>query len=320
MEIGNIHLKNKVVLAPLAGVTDSSFRQLAKEMGCALMFTEMISAKGAVFAPKQTLKIAKFSNVERPIGIQLFGSDPALFADAASLCMDLQPDLIDINMGCPVRKVAGKGEGCALMQNSQKAFDITQALCRAVSIPVTVKMRKGWDDETVNAVEVALAVQEAGAAAVTVHGRTREQGYSGLADWQVIAQVKRALRIPVIGNGDIRHPQDARAMLDETGCDAIMIGRGAMGNLWLIQRTVHLLQSGELVPEPELAERVVLARRHLAMAVQQKGEYIGVREMRKHVAWYLKGIQGAAAVRNHVMQATTEAEMVSILEEVAEMK
>jgi tRNA-dihydrouridine synthase B len=320
LKIGSLQLKNPVVLAPMAGVTDSPFRLLAKEMGCALVYTEMVSAKGAVCAPGQTLKIAAFTERERPVGIQLFGSDPDAFAAAGRACMEMQPDLLDINMGCPVKKVAGKGEGCALMRDPEKAFLITRALCRAVPVPVTVKMRKGWDSSEDNGVEVALAVQEAGAAAVTVHGRTREQGYSGRADWTAIARVKEALRIPVIGNGDIRHPRDAEKMLTETGCDAVMIGRGAMGNPWLIRGTVHYLASGELLPEPTLPERLALARRHLAMVVEHKGEYIGVREMRKHIAWYLKGTYGAAAVRAQVMRATREDEMIQILQQLADMQ
>jgi tRNA-dihydrouridine synthase B len=320
MNIGSLSLKNKVFLAPMAGVTDSPFRRLVKEMGCSLVYTEMVSAKGALCAPAQTLKIARFEECERPVGLQLFGSEPDVFAAAADFCMELKPDLIDINMGCPVRKVAGKGEGCALMRDTGKAYAITHALCQAVPVPVTVKMRKGWDGELENAVEVALAVQEAGAAAVTIHGRTREQGYSGRADWQAIGRVKAALHIPVIGNGDIRHPRDAQAMLDETGCDAVMIGRGAMGNPWLIQRTVHLLETGELIPEPGLDERLSLARRHLAMAVQNKGEYIGVREMRKHISWYFKGLYGASALRNRIMQATREEEMVHIFDDLAGMQ
>lgn len=317
MKIGNVSLANKVVLAPMAGVTDSPFRQLAKEMGCALVFTEMVSAKGVVCAPEPSLKIARFTEMERPVGIQLFGSDPVNFARAAVACMELKPDLLDINMGCPVKKVAGKGEGCALMLEPDKAYAITKALCDAVSVPVTVKMRKGWDDDRVNAVEVAQAVQEAGAAAVTVHGRTREQGYSGTADWSAIARVKDALRIPVVGNGDIRQPGDAVRMMQETGCDAVMIGRGAMGNPWLIKRAIQLMENGELLPEPTLQERLALACRHLEMVVEHKGEYIGVREMRKHIAWYLKGTHNAAAVRNQVMRAEKKIDMVTILTELA---
>jgi tRNA-dihydrouridine synthase B len=317
MKIGKVTLKNKVVLAPMAGVTDSPFRLLAKEMGCGLVFTEMVSAKGVVCALAQTRKLAEFSEAERPIGIQLFGSDPAVFAEAVPFCLELHPDIIDINMGCPVRKVAGKGEGCALMLDPEKAYAVTRAVHSASSVPVTVKMRKGWDDHQVNVVEVAQAVQEAGAAAVTVHGRTREQGYSGKADWSAIARVKEALSIPVIGSGDIWQPEDARRMLAETGCDAIMVGRGVLGNLWLIRRIVCYLETGEILLEPQIPEKAAFARRHLGMVVQQKGEFIGVREMRKHVAWYLKGMSGAAMVRNRVMQAKTEAEMATLLDELS---
>ncbi|MDW7651860.1 MAG: tRNA dihydrouridine synthase DusB [Bacillota bacterium] len=313
MKIGGLALKNKVILAPLAGVTDRPFRLLAVEMGCALVFTEMVSAKGIVCAPQQTLHIAAFGEDERPIGIQLFGSDPEVMAEGAHIAAGLKPDLLDINMGCPVKKVVGKGEGCALMRDPDKAFRIVRAVCDAVPMPVTVKMRKGWDDTSVNAVEVARAVSEAGASAVTVHGRTREQGYSGRADWSAIARVKEALHIPVIGNGDIWRPEDARKMLDETACDAVMLARGVLGNLWLIKRTVHYLETGQYLPEPTPAEKAALARRHLSMMVEAKGEHIGVREMRKHVAWYLKGIHGAAAIRNQVMRAESEEEMAAIL-------
>jgi tRNA-dihydrouridine synthase B len=314
MHIGNVVLKNQVVLAPMAGVTDSSFRLLAVEMGAALVFSEMVSAKGAACSPAQTLRIAQFTEDERPLGIQLFGSDPETMARGAELTAGLKPDLIDLNMGCPVRKVISKGEGCALMRDPEKAYSITRAVCCAVNIPVTVKMRKGWNDTEVNALEVALAVQEAGAAAVTVHGRTREQGYSGSADWTIIKQVKDRLTIPVIGNGDVRLPGDAARMIAETGCDAVMIGRGILGNLWLIRRTVHFLKTGELLPEPDITQRVALALKHLDMTVADKGEHIGVREMRKHVAWYLKGLRGAAQTRNRVMRADNVAGMKEILQ------
>ncbi|MBS4020934.1 MAG: tRNA dihydrouridine synthase DusB [Dethiobacter sp.] len=313
MKIGSIFLKNRVILAPMAGVTDSSFRQLAKEMGAALVYSEMISAKGAICAPEHALKLACFGDKERPFGIQLFGSDPQTMARGAEMVAVFAPDLIDINMGCPVKKVVSKGEGCALMRDPEQAFRIARAVCDAVSIPITVKMRKGWDESAVNALEVALAVQEAGAAAVTVHGRTRAQGYSGSADWEIIKRVKDNLTIPVIGNGDIRQPNDAARMIDETGCDAIMLARGVLGNLWLIRETVHFLQTKELLPEADIYGRVALALRHLEMTVADKGEYTGIREMRKHVAWYLRGIRGAARIRDKVMQAKTSMEMEHVL-------
>jgi tRNA-dihydrouridine synthase B len=313
MQIGDVRLINPVVLAPMAGVSDRPFRLLAKEMGCALVFTEMVSAKGLLCAPAQSLPIAMFTEKERPAGIQLFGGDPDVLARGAQVAARLNPDLLDINMGCPVRKVAGRGEGCALMRDPEKAYRIVGAVTGAVQLPVTVKMRKGWNEATVNAPEIALAAQEAGAAAVTVHGRTAEQGYRGYADWEIIARVKEALAIPVIGSGDIYRPQDAARMLAETGCDAVMIGRGALGNLWLIKRTVHYLATGELLPEPAAGERIKMALRHLSMLVEDRGERAGVRVMRKHAAWYTKGMRGAAQVRSLIMEAETGPEMEKIL-------
>jgi len=312
MKIGTVNLENPVVLAPMAGVSDRHFRLLAKEMGCALVFTEMVSAKGLLCGPR-SLPIAMLTEEERPVGIQLFGGDPDVLAAGALIAAGLGPDLLDINMGCPVRKVAGRGEGCALMCDAEKAYRIVSAVTRAVRLPVTVKMRKGWDEVTVNAPEIALAVQEAGAAAVTVHGRTGVQGYSGVADWGAIAKVKEALAIPVIGSGDIFQPQDAARMLAETCCDAVMIGRGALGNPWLIRRTVHFLATGELLPEPTAEERVKMALRHLSMLAEDRGEQAGVRVMRKHAAWYLKGMRGAARVRGLIMAAETRPEMEKVL-------
>ncbi|NLZ92491.1 MAG: tRNA dihydrouridine synthase DusB [Firmicutes bacterium] len=311
MKIGKVALKNKVILAPMAGVTDSIFRQLALEMGCALVYTEMISAKGIVCTSQQTLRMLDFK--EKPIAVQLFGSDPAIFAEAAVICARYKPDLIDVNMGCPVKKVVTKGEGCALMRKPQHAFAIVQSLKKAVDIPITVKMRTGWDENSINLLEVATAVQEAGAAAIAVHGRTRAQGYSGSADWSLIKKVKDAINIPVIGNGDIWCPEDAQRMLKETGCDAVMLGRGVLGNPWLISRTVHYLATGELLPPPKPSEKISMALHHLELSVQAKGEHIAVREMRKHIAWYLKGLRGAASIRNQVMKATTKEEVIKIL-------
>ena len=315
MRIGNIALKNQVILAPMAGITDSPFRRLAVEMGCALVYTEMISAKGTLYNPSQTLKIACFKETERPVGIQLFGSDPVIMAEGAALAAKLEPDLIDINMGCPVRKVISRGEGCALMLDPEKAYVITRSVCEAVDLPVTVKMRKGWSNDRINVVEVARAMQEAGAAAVTIHGRTGEQGYSGTADWSIIAAVKEKVDIPVIGSGDIRQPEDAALMLSETGCDAVMLGRGVLGNLWLIKRTVHFLDTGEILPEPDKNERLDFALKHLALVIKEKGEDIGVREMRKQISWYLKGMPNAAKIRNKVMHAVSRAEVDAILKD-----
>lgn len=313
MQIGNVKLVNPVVLAPMAGVSDRPFRLLAKEMGCALVFTEMVSAKGLLCAPAKSLPIAMFTEKERPVGIQLFGGDPDVLAAGALIAEGLNPDLLDINMGCPVRKVAGRGEGCALMRDPEKVYRIVSAVTRVVKLPVTVKIRKGWNEAAVNASEIALAAQEAGAASVTVHGRTAEQGYRGYADWEIIARVKEALAIPVIGSGDICHPWDAARMLAETGCDAAMIGRGALGNLWLIRRTVHYLATGEMLPEPTDSEKIRMALLHLSMLTKARGEQAGVRVMRKHAAWYLKGMWGAAQVRSLIMKTETKLEMEKFL-------
>lgn len=318
MQIGTCFLKNRVVLAPMAGITDSVFRILALEMGAGLVFTEMISAKGVLCSPENTLKLAAFSERERPIGVQIFGSEPGVMAQAAKVIEAMRPDIIDINMGCPVRKVVSKGEGCALMKDPGKAWAITRAVADAVNLPVTVKMRKGWDDSSQNCAEVAVAVAEAGAAAITVHGRTAVQGYSGFADWRAVAKVKDAVKVPVIGSGDIFKPEDAKRMLNETGCDAVMIGRGALGNPWLIRRTVYYLETGEVLEEPSLRERITLALLHLDMMVEKKGEVVAVREMRKHIAWYIKGFRGAARLREEIMRAKTVKEVSGLLDKFAD--
>ncbi|HHV61082.1 MAG TPA: tRNA dihydrouridine synthase DusB [Firmicutes bacterium] len=313
--IGKITLQNPLVLAPMAGVTDLPTRLIAREMGCALVYTEMISDKALVFGNKRTLEMLKLSDGERPVAVQLFGSEPGVMAEAASMVRELKPDIIDINMGCPTPKIVKNGEGAALMRKPDLAAAIVEAVVGvAGGIPVTVKMRKGWDRHTVNAVEVAKAVVEAGAAAVAVHGRTRDQLYSGSADWGIIASVKRAVNVPVIGNGDVREPGDVRRMLEETGCDGVMIGRGALGNPWIFRRSLHFLLTGEVLPGPGAGERIRMAIRHLRMQVDLKGERMAVLQMRKHIAWYLKGLRGASRVRDAINVATGAGEMVDILE------
>lgn len=303
MNIGGVSLANRVLAAPMAGVTDRSFRQLAREMGCGLAYTEMISDLALLYSNRKTLEMLDIGGEPKPIAVQIFGSRPEEVARAAQLVEQAGATIIDINMGCPAPKIVKNNEGSALMRNPELAGRIVEAVCRAVKIPVTVKMRKGWDEKSVNVLEVASIVEAAGAKAVTVHGRTRSQMYSGKADWRIIAAVKSHLRIPVIGNGDIWTPQDAKNMLEETGCDAVMIGRGSLGNPWIFRRTVHYLETGELLPEPTAAERVQMAKRHLELLLAEKGEYIAVREMRKHAAWYVKGLREAARLREEINKA-----------------
>lgn len=315
MRIGTITLANPVVLAPMAGVTDLPFRLLAKEMGCGLVVSEMISDNGLIYDNVHTKKMLAIDEQERPVALQIFGSDPERMGQAARIVAKAGADIIDINMGCPTAKIVKNGEGSALMRNPELAGRIIAAVAAAAGhVPVTVKIRKGWDDKTVNAVEMAKVAEQAGAAAVAVHGRTREQFYSGKADWNSIREVKQAVQIPVIGNGDIRTPQDAARMLTETGCDGIMIGRGAQGNPWIFRQVAHYLATGEILPAPNLGERIAMLLRQLDMLVEHKGEYIGIREMRSHAAWYTKGLPKSAELRLKFNQALTKKDFVHIME------
>lgn len=313
MKIGQVRLDNPVIAAPMAGVTDKAFRILAKEAGCGLVCTEMVSDMGLNYNNHRTKLLLDIEGEEHPISVQIFGSDPVVMAKAAQIVESLGADLIDINMGCPAPKIVKNGEGSALMRNLPLAEQIIKTVVQAVNIPVTVKTRKGWDDTATTAVELAKRAEAAGAQAVTIHGRTREQYYSGRADWEIITKVKQNVSVPVIGNGDIFTPQDAKRMLVETSCDGVMIGRGAMGNPWLYSATVKYLQDGELVPKPTAREKLEMAIRHLALIKADKGDYVAVREMRKHAAWYIKGLKGAAKARQYINQATTEAELVKSL-------
>lgn len=314
LKIGSLELANPVILAPMAGVTDLPFRLLAKEMGCGLVYSEMVSDKGLIYQNCHTLEMLKSHERERPVAVQIFGSDPKSMAQAAKIVeASGAADIIDMNMGCPTPKIVKNGEGSALMRTPDLAFDIMSHVVKAVQLPVTVKIRKGWNDASVNAVQMAKLAEQAGVAAIAVHGRTREQFYTGEADWEIIKQVKDHVRIPVIGNGDIRTPQDAVQMLTETRCDGIMIGRGSQGNPWIFRQVAHYLKTGELLPGPSLAERMSVLFRHLDMLVDCKGEYIGTREMRRHAAWYTKGLPHSAELRLKFNQAQSRQDFAEIL-------
>ena len=315
MEIGNLKLENPYILAPMAGVTDLPFRLLCKEQGAGLLCMEMISAKALQYKNKNTKVLLAIHPQEYPVSLQLFGSDPKIISEQAKRIEDLPFQILDINMGCPVPKVVKNGEGSALMKNPKLVFEIVSQLVKAIEKPVTVKIRKGFDDDHINAVEIAKIAEEAGASAVAVHGRTREQYYSGRADWDIIRQVKEAVKIPVIGNGDIFEPQDAKRMLEETGCDGLMIGRGARGNPWIFKRIQHYLETGEVLPPPGPVEVGEMILRHTRIHVAFKGEYIGMKEMRKHIAWYTAGLPHSSSIRRECNMLETEEELVELLKQ-----
>lgn len=309
-------LQHPVILAPMAGVCDLPFRVLAKSLGCALVVAEMVSDKGLIYRNEHTYEMLAIEESERPISIQIFGSDPICMAKAARIVEQAGADIIDINMGCPTPKIVKNGEGAALMRTPDLAYRIIAAVVEAVQIPVTVKMRKGWDDSSVNAPAIAKLAEQAGAAAVAIHGRTREQFYSGVADLEIVKQVKESVAIPVIGNGDIRCPEDAQRMMAFTGCDGVMIGRAAQGNPWVFAQINYFLDTGNKLLLPTVTEKVALLRQHFELMIQFKSEYIAVREMRKHAAWYTKGLPGSAELRCLFNQAENKAEFLEIVNKI----
>ena len=314
LQIGDVILKNNVILAPMAGVTDLPFRLLCKEQGAGLLCMEMVSAKAIYYNNKNTETLMQIEPEERPVSLQLFGSDPVIMSEMAKRIEDRPFDILDINMGCPVPKVVNNGEGSALMKNPGLVRKIVTSVSKAIKKPLTVKIRKGFDENNINAVEIAKIIEDSGAAAVAVHGRTRQQYYSGKADWDIIRQVKEAVSIPVIGNGDVDSPQKAKRLLEETGCDGIMVGRAAEGNPWIFREISHYLDTGELLPHPALEEVKEMILRHARLQLEYKGEYTGMREMRKHVAWYTAGFPHSARLRGAVNEIESMEQLMVLLD------
>lgn len=315
MKIGSFTTENNVFLAPMAGVTDLPFRKICRRYGAGLVYSEMISAKGLYYNDKKTARLMHIDSDERPCAIQIFGSDADIMAEIIPKVMEFKPDIIDINMGCPAPKIVNNGDGSALLKNPDKIGEIVRKVCDVSPVPVTVKIRKGWDRDSVNAVQTAKIIEENGAAAITVHGRTREEYYGGRADWDIIAEVKKSVKIPVIGNGDIKSAFDAKRMIDETGCDAVMIGRGAQGNPFIFKQVNEYLKTGSMTYSPTPYEKLTQMTEHIDMLIEEKGEYIGIREARKHIAWYIKGLRGAAKLKCTVFGTDSAEEMRKYLTE-----
>ncbi|MCR5784184.1 MAG: tRNA dihydrouridine synthase DusB [Eubacterium sp.] len=312
--IGNVELKNRYILAPMAGVSDLPFRVLCSQMGASMVCMEMVSAKAIFYNNKKTDELMAIDEAESPASLQLFGNEPALMAEMAKKIEERPFAFLDVNMGCPVPKVVNNGEGSALMKDPILAAEIIREISKAIKKPVTAKIRAGFDDDHINAVEVAKRLEDAGAAAVAVHGRTREQYYSGKADWEIIARVKEALSIPVIGNGDISCPEDAKRMFDETGCDAVMIARASQGNPWIFKDMTDFEETGKYKGKPDKKELIEMIKRHGRMQLECKGEFIGIREMRKHTGWYMTGYPGASKLRGEINKCETFEELERLLE------
>lgn len=320
MKIGNVELESNILLAPMAGVTDKAFRMIVKPFGPALMYTEMVSGKGLFYKSKKTADLLTADESEKPVAVQMFGHDADIMAEIANSALEYGAAVIDINMGCPAPKIVNNGDGCALMKSPETAAKVISAVCRAAGVPVTVKFRAGWDDKSINAVEFAKIAEQSGASAVTVHGRTREQFYSGTADLDIIKAVKAAVKIPVIGNGDIIGGGSAAHMLEYTGCDGIMVGRAAEGNPWIFKEISAYLKDGTVIPPPDLDERREVALKHLGLLVEFKGEHRGVLEGRKHMAWYFKGVSGGAVLRTALNKAQKYDEMCGLINEFCDFK
>lgn len=318
-KIGNVKISNQVVLAPMAGICNSAYRQICKDMGCGLIYAEMVSDKAITYSNQKTIDMLYMTEKERPISQQIFGSDKESFVEAAKFIeKEMKPDIIDINMGCPVPKVAVRAQaGSALLKDLDKIFDIVSSVVSAVNVPVTVKIRSGWDSNHINAVEVAKVIEKAGASAICVHPRTRSQGYSGKADWNIIKEVKENVSIPVIGNGDIKSPEDAKRMLEETKCDAVMIGRGVLGNPWLIKNIVNYLDGKEVI-DVSIVDRIDMCLKHLKLLDSLKNEKLACLEIRNHISWYFKGIKGANELKNKVYQTTSIHDIILLLNEFKE--
>ncbi|WP_455078619.1 tRNA dihydrouridine synthase DusB [Peptostreptococcus stomatis] len=315
MKFRDFEVENEVFLAPMAGVTDLPFRLICKELGCGLLYTEMINAKALCYDDKNTKKMLNILDEEHPVAVQIFGSEPEFMGKAAQILNDYPNEILDINMGCPAPKVVKNGDGSALMRNPKLAGQVLDQVVKNSKKPVTLKIRKGWDDNSINALEIAKIAEDRGICAITIHGRTREQYYSGQADWDIIGEVKSQISIPVIGNGDVTSVEDAIRIKDHTGCDAIMIGRGAQGNPWIFKRIDHYMKTGQLLDPPSKDEKIDIAIKHMGLAIKEHGEYVAVREMRKHIGWYLKGMKHSARFRDQINHMVTAKEVIDTLDQ-----